>query len=114
MLKKEDYVKVTKLDAQKNPTFRTPEWDEYEPGGWDNVGMSLPKDYWLTGKILVPPQVGRSTVVSRDTRNGERVDGRFTSSVVKEIITDPDETKAIVKTLNSVYLFEKIEEPQCQ
>lgn len=94
------YVKITKLGIPENPRHATASETEYVYGQ-SNL-KSPPIDYWLTGSLMEEPKVGSILYVARDTRNGVKAEGFFTSSTVTKI----EENKYY--TLNSIYIIEDI------
>ena len=64
---------------------------------------SLPVEYTIEGDLMGTISVGHSVVVNRDTRNGVKMFGFFTTSVVQTI--SPKVNGGTFKTRNSVYNF---------
>lgn len=98
-------VKVTKLKAVGDPDVPTPKWEGYVVGQ-DNGLVSLPVDYTIKGIERYKPEAGKIYSVRRTERNGKKVTGEFTSSLVKSIVTNLENDNLIVTTQNSVYTVE--------
>jgi hypothetical protein len=94
-------VKITKIKACEDPEYATPDWKDYEVGKL-NGNISLPADYYLEGYLLNKITKDKSVVVERISRNGEKIGGFFTTSLVTEIFDGG------FKTLNSVYKIDYI------
>lgn len=73
--------------------------EEHVPGQIQNETFSLPIDYTVEGEAEKLPQVGESFWMMRDTRNGVKAIGEFTTSPVTEV------TETTFRTKNSVYDF---------
>jgi hypothetical protein len=101
-----DYVKLTKMGPVSDPQYRTPNWEDYEPGAI-NEDKSLPLGYWVTGKLGSEPAVDTRLLVFRDCRNGERIDGELLTSKIMAL--DTGVKKLRFYTENSVYLLEHAE-----
>lgn len=99
-------VRVKKIGQSKDPDCPTPDFDKYICGV-DNGDVSLPIEYELTGSLVFDVREGYSMQVARDSRNGEKVLGSFSSSIVKKI-RQKSETSYLVETANSQYLVEEI------
>jgi hypothetical protein len=99
-------VRVKKLSPVANPDAPTPDWDEYVPGTMNGF-VSLPVDYTLEGTEAKEPTINEVYMIARTKRNDVETVGRFTSSLVTEVIRKPDGTQ-IVKTKNSIYIVEEI------
>ncbi|XHR27227.1 MAG: hypothetical protein ACFUZC_14900 [Chthoniobacteraceae bacterium] len=95
-------VRVTKLAAAPNAIVETAEWREYKLG--EANAKSLPVDYELTGELLAPPRIGEGLMVFRETRNGVRAEGLFTTSPIVEGEKCGEALRLV--TGNSVYLLE--------
>lgn len=87
------------------PRFRSANWEEYV-AGVDNGDVSPPVEYEVTGTIFKFPEVGEQISIARDTRNGVKCDGIFTSSRISSIKQSGEVT--FLETQNSVYQMEKI------
>jgi len=94
-------VKITKIRASEYPEYATPNWQDYEVGKI-NGNMSLPIDYYLEGYLLKDIELNQSVLVERISRNGEKIGGFFSTSLVTEIF------EGGFKTLNSVYKMDYI------
>ena len=103
-MKRRSYVKITKLSASEDPVCQTPSEHEYQTLK-DQAIISLPVDYWVEGYLLQEPEVDKPVVVEREIRNGIKVSGLFTTSLVVEVLEDG------FKTLNSVYKLKYIRIP---
>ena len=101
-----DYVKVTKIDASANATFRSAKMEEWIAGAM-NDGLGLPMEYVVKGIIIKSPVVGERFEFYRTERMGVEALGVFTTSVVKQI--DDTEDHILVHTENSTYKVEKID-----
>lgn len=103
-----DYVRVEKIGSVDEPRYRTPSWDEFEPGK-DNDGMSLPVDYECTGHLGNLPEVGQPLLLYRDTRNGIEVPGILRTSYVKKITKAVGDVPVLLlDTENSQYRVTRI------
>jgi hypothetical protein len=65
--------------------------------------VSLPVEYTIEGELMGIISVGNSVVVNRDTRNGVKMPGIFTTSTVQDIGYKSFTTR------NSVYNFTILE-----
>jgi len=65
--------------------------------------VSLPLEYTIEGNLIGEMEIGEPVIVARDTRNGVKVSGMFTTSPVQEI------NGRTFKTRNSVYHFKFLE-----
>ena len=74
-------------------------------GQVQNQNFSLPLEYTIEGNLLRPMKVGEAVWVDRDTRNGVKTPGTFTTSTVTEV------TATQFKTRNSVYNYKVLENP---
>jgi hypothetical protein len=98
-MKRQKYVRISKLSASEDPEVQTPSLEDYESLK-GCAPISLPVDYWLEGYLFEDPEVGKSVLVQREVRNGLKVSGMFKSSEVVKI------TENTFETLNSVYKIE--------
>lgn len=89
-------VRLTKYALATKAEHPSARFTEYRPGEF-NAGVSVPVDFWVEGYLLAPLKVGEQVVMRRDTRNGVKVDGIFTSSEVMRVTPDG------FQTLNSIY-----------
>jgi len=94
-------VKITKIKASEHPEYATPNWKDYAVGKL-NGGVSIPVDYYLEGYLIREVQVGKPVLVERISRNGEKIGGFFSTSLVTEICDNG------FVTLNSVYKMDYI------
>lgn len=81
------------------------EFADHVPGHIQPAGFSLPVEYTIEGELLQPIVKGEGVRVNRDTRNGVKMPGEFTTSEVTEL------TLTTFRTKNSVYNFELIYQP---
>jgi hypothetical protein len=95
-------IKLTKFAKSNAPLFPTPEKEDYKDGKI-NEGISLPMDYWIIGKLLFDIEEGKAVRVLREERNGVKVPGLFSTSLVTKIDGDKFET------LNSIYKIEYLD-----
>ena len=95
-------IKLTKFAKSNIPLFPTPEKEDYKDGKI-NEGISLPMDYWIIGKLLFDIEEGKAVRVLREERNGVKVPGLFSTSLVTKIDGDKFET------LNSIYKIEYLD-----
>jgi len=95
-------IKLTKFAKSNTPLFPTPEKEDYKDGKI-NEGISLPMDYWIIGKLLFDIEEGKAVRVLREERNGVKVPGLFSTSLVTKIDGDKFET------LNSIYKIEYLD-----
>jgi hypothetical protein len=98
-MKRQKYVRISKLSASQDPEVQTPTSEEYDVLK-GHAAISLPVDYWLEGYLLQEPEVGKSVLVQREVRNGLKVSGMFVSTEVVKVSEDTFET------LNSIYKIE--------
>lgn len=94
-------VRVAKVGIVENPSYRTPEWSEYEFGE-RNAGVSVPLNYWLEGQLVWEPKVGDHMLVDRSSRNGIELPGLFETSPVTAVESVGSQLR--VSTRNSVYM----------
>jgi len=90
-------VVIRKLSACSSPVAEPTSWDDWVPGGPDNLG-SLPVDYELRGILLAPINVGGQIHVYRTWRNGVEADGFFASTTIVSVLSE-----SMVETFNSIY-----------
>lgn len=102
-----EYVRITKISAEEKPYAPTPDMSDYKAGE-QNSGVSLPVKYTLTGYLRNDVEVGERLVVARDTRNGVKMQGIFSTSPVQDIELFPG--GMLFHTENSVYRLEWIDE----
>jgi hypothetical protein len=95
-------VKVTKIRATPDAPRSPMRWDQVNPGcSIAASGDSLPVDYEMEGVLLADVEVGQSVYLARMVRNGELVNGIFTSSRVASLAQDG------FATADSVYRIEQ-------
>jgi hypothetical protein len=94
-------IKITKIKAVENARHASASMADYE-FGQDNMGLSLPIDYYVEGYLKREIKVGQSVIVERISRNGIKSLGIFSTSEVTEVF------EGGFKTLNSVYKFDYI------
>lgn len=97
------HVQITKLKALPEAQVSTATWAEYHPG--EDNEKSPPVDYTLKGVLAADVVVGAPMFASRYERNGERVTGTFSTSVVTKVIGN------CVYTRNSLYIVKILSEP---
>ena len=103
--KGEPNVRIIKQAAVEDPDVRTPNSDEYIPGGGiANSGISLPVDYTMEGRLDMEIEVGKRVEMIRTKRNDVEMTGVFSSSPVTKII--PKDGGLEFHTLNSIYHLE--------
>ncbi len=98
-------VKITKVGASKKPEFPTPKFKNYKQGEY-NGNVSLPKDYCVIGNLINPIIVGKTIQMWREMRNGEKIAGYFSTSIVKKITKK--QTGLLIETNNSKYLVNEV------
>lgn len=96
-------VRVKKLAQVENFRYPTPKMDNYIFGQY-NGAVSLPVEYEVIGTLCCTPKIDFPIIIERKIRNGIKVDGFFSSSIVKKI----EENKFY--TCNSIYIIEEINE----
>lgn len=94
------YIKVTKLDVAENPKVASAQEKDWQHG--EQHALSPFVGYVLEGFLLKDIGVGKSIVVDRRIRNGEKVSGIFKSTEVKSW------DGMVATTQNSQYLVEEI------
>lgn len=110
--------KLTKIAKCDNPLVESADTiEEYGKSVWkglvdgiDENHLSPPVDYWVAGVIVEEPVVGKSLIMFRKIRNGETVEGVFTSSVLKKVLWTHDNKKCVLQTNNSIYILEDYKE----
>lgn len=95
-------VHLEKIDVVQESQIPTPTWEEHAEGK-ENVGQSLPVQYWLKGKTLHPIKESAPMVVERHVRNGEERLGIFRTSRVDSI--RQESSGYVIKTHNSIYFL---------
>jgi len=78
-------VRLIKRSASKNPLSPPASWDEWDPAIGYLKHRSLPVEYTLRGRLMIPIEIGESMEVLRIDRNGIQALGIFHSSPVREI-----------------------------
>ena len=91
-------IRLIKRASSKTPHSPPARWDEWDPALGYLEHRSLPVDYSLRGRLMIPIEIGESMEVLRIERNGIQALGIFRSSPVREI----DEFFRVV-TNNSIY-----------
>ena len=99
-IKAGDYVRLEKQEAVEEPEVPTPSNEDYEAGK-ENFGVSVPKGYWIIGRLINDPEVDTMLHIARDCRNGVKVSGVLTTSPVTKV--DEAVFGLRLETLNSVY-----------
>jgi len=89
-MKKDTYVRLTKLAPVANAKAETPKMEDYKLGQLNldasgNDTLSLPVDYWVEGHLICDIEVGCSMKLDRRIRNGVSMTGVFISSPVTKI-----------------------------
>jgi 23S rRNA maturation-related 3'-5' exoribonuclease YhaM len=90
-------IAESETGAPANPRQNHVDGQEQEPG------YSLPLEYTIEGDLIGTITVGKPVVVDRDTRNGIKAPGLFTTTAV-QVAHD-----GTFKTRNSVYNFQFLE-----
>ncbi len=76
-------VKVTKISACSEPEYPTVAKEDWVLGGdLENYAKSPFEGYEVTGELISDVKVGSRIQLDRDTRNGVKVGGYFSSSEV--------------------------------
>lgn len=101
-MKKNSYIKISKLKPSAKPHYPTPNKKDFTPGA-DNGNVSLPVDYWAEGYLLSDIVIGKPILIDRRIRNGITADGFMNTSSIVKI----NSKAGTVETLNSVYKIEK-------
>lgn len=78
----------------------------------------LPETYWLRGRVVYPPRVGKTILVLRTERCGRepgepdvvKLEGEFESSVVVDVSEGADGV-VTCRTQNSVWAITPLPEP---
>jgi len=79
-------VKITKIKSAPNALFPPGKWGEFMPGNRAaSPRHSLPVAHAMKGVLLADVEVGKPVYLARMARNGELVDGIFTSSRVASV-----------------------------
>ena len=99
-IKRGDYVRLEKQAAVEEPAVPTPSNDDYEFGK-NNAGISVPVAYWVTGRLVNDPEVDHMLIIDRDCRNGIKVAGVLTTSLITKV--DEAVFGLRLETMNSVY-----------
>lgn len=109
--------RATKISIPDQAAFPSAETiDSYRESLHQKYNFSPPLEYYVEGlpfswrgdsELL---KVGNSFSMVRDNRNGEKIDGLFTTSVVVSISKDNGEGYTLFTTKNSIYKLELITE----
>jgi len=94
-------VRVRKIGAVEKPVAPSAEWSKFILGQDVNGDVSLPIEYELEGVQMGDPKLNHPYVIARDTRNGVKITGQFTSTPVQSITTTS--YGVIFETANSIY-----------
>jgi hypothetical protein len=97
---REHIYKITKLSECENPDYKAA---ENKPDA-DTYNKSLHVGYNIIGFLSHLPEVDESTYVTRLEKNGIKMPGFLTTSIVKEIKGNR------LITCNSIYEFEELPE----
>jgi hypothetical protein len=100
-----DIVRLRKLSAAPDTLVPTPLKEEVLEGGL-NIGMSLPVDYELEGRLDAPLEIGKPISLLRHKRNGVRIFGITTTSYVKAMYLD----QGLIETENSIYIIDRVDD----
>ena len=90
-------IKIKKIAANPGGALAR-EAADHIAGTDQGDGMSLPVEYEIEGELASPIEVGKSVLVYRDRRNGQRADGIFQTTKVLEVSPEG------FRTRNSVYV----------
>ncbi len=93
-------IRLSKIAAAPNAVFPSAEWHEHVQGEDMHPTKSIPIDYWVEGELLAEVRIGGPVYIARDIRNGHKVTGLFSSSLVRKIEGD------LITTGNSIYKIE--------
>lgn len=97
--------RLTKLASSKNPAAKSAaSIDEYRSA----QDLSPPVEYYVEGYPYTMPRVNNSLVFVRNNRNGVKVQGVMTTSIINKIYLAEDAVSQILETNNSVYILTKI------
>ena len=99
-------IKITKIDIVAQPLHKTANIEEYICGEVNTLSPFV--GYEVVGELVEPITCGRSIKMNRESRNGIKIEGFFQTSIVNFI--DTYENVTIVKTDNSIYKVEEIDE----
>ena len=97
-------TKITKISETENPLVKSATKEEYKYGTYNN-NVSIPIDYWVVGYLFDEIKVGKPVRLFRKIRNGEKVEGIFTTSKIQTWDGN------IFTTMNSKYKVEDYNEP---
>lgn len=101
-------VSLIKTGIPETSKYPSASMKDYIPGEV-HQGVSLPVNYTVTGVVITEPVVGLRLLIDRDSRNGVKVSGIFSSSNITKILSH-SETSIQFNTENSTYLMELIDE----
>jgi hypothetical protein len=97
--------RLTKLASVKNPVFKSASSiDEYR----NSEDFSPPVEYYVEGYPYTSPRINSSFVFVRNNRNGVKVNGVMTTSIINKIYLAEDGVGQMLETNNSVYILTKI------
>lgn len=91
-------IRVSKVDEVSTGLPANPRGAHVD-GQVQNENFSLPLEYTVEGNLIGKIEVGKGVNIDRDTRNGVKMTGLFSTSIVTEI------TPTQFKTRNSVYNY---------
>lgn len=100
--------RATKINTSEHPLFSSASSvEEYRETLGLKYGFSPPVDYYVEGKVLVAPEVGKQFSMARDNHNGVVTAGLFQTSRITSVFDD-EEGNLIFSTQNSIYKLEKL------
>jgi hypothetical protein len=91
-------IKIKKISAVPGGALARKAADHVTGLGNHGDGMSLPVEYEIEGELASPIEVGKSVLVFKDRRNGQKADGIFQTTKVLEVSPEG------FRTRNSVYV----------
>jgi hypothetical protein len=99
--------RLTKIGIAENPDSESAICiKEYRDKLLTESEMSPCIDYYVEGTIYTQPKKGESLIFYRHSRNGVKVDGVMTTSVVTDITHENCHT--LFTTHNSIYKLEEL------
>lgn len=98
--------RLTKIAAHENPLTKSASSIEEYRNSLSDGKFSPPVEYYIEGELIMPPTRGQRFMMPRHNRNGVKVFGFFTSTMVVDVSEGEDFT--LFSTENSIYKLEKL------
>ena len=98
--------RLTKIAAHENPLTKSASSIEEYRNSLSDGKFSPPIEYYIEGEPLCFPNKGECFAMSRDNRNGVKIFGFFTSTMVVDVSEGEDFT--LFSTENSIYKLGKL------